>query len=74
MPEPFSLRTTIAEPLQLVAKELRPFAEKDQVFADAYNSLCNVLDSFDQRLMTRTGKGLNKDWNEIPLIESQKNN
>ncbi len=74
MPEPFNLRTTIAEPLQLVANELRPFAEKDQVFANAYNSLCNVLDSFDQRLMTGTGKGLNKDWNKIPLIESQKNN
>lgn len=66
MAEQFSLRTTIAEPLQSVARELRPLAEKEQAYLDSYNALCDVLDSFHEKLLLRTGKGLDKDWEEIP--------
>lgn len=65
MPEQFNLRTTIAEPLQGVAKQLRPLATEDQTYVDAYNSLCSVLEGFDKKLRERTGSGLNKDWSSI---------
>jgi|GEM_PF-6470924 hypothetical protein len=65
MQEPFHLRTVIAEPLQQVAKELRPLAESDSAYIEAYNSLCAVLESFHNKLL-KTGKGLNKDWEIIP--------
>jgi hypothetical protein len=61
----FNLRTDIAEPLQDVTEKLRPLAERDQTYTDAHNSLCKVLDEFHNRLLNRTGRGLDKNWEKI---------
>lgn len=62
--EAFHLRTDIAEPLQTLARQLRPLAERDPAYIDAYNRLCSVLESFHGKLL-KAGTGLNKDWQEI---------
>jgi len=70
MAEQPSLRTTIAEPLQSVARELRPLAEREQAYIDSYNALCDVLEGFHEKLLSRTGKGLNRDWNKLSSLST----
>lgn len=65
------LRTTIAEPLQAEARQLRPIAEVNQKYVGAYNKMCLELDSYNEKLQTRTGKGLEKDWSLIKLNNVQ---
>ena len=63
MSDQFHLRSTIAEPLQAVARQLRPFA-KGGTHVKEYNAICIALDGFHNKLLT-TGTGLDKDWNSI---------